>query len=206
MANKFWWALRELIVFSTNKRAVWNCTYVVCVALASAPCHSSFCRKPTSAYLAKSSNGHHTAGVAASLLLSITTNGTGFGGVQYILASASGYNISSFAVFLSARTSGRHCLLSVVVLLVIYSRRWRSLGAGLDPRLVCVSFFVSSFLCNNPFIRMRNHLLILLKTDNFFDKKLLIYTVYYVLKAKSHWLTDHEISGPTKRIETKIGT
>lgn len=110
-----------------------------------------FCRKPTSAYLAKASNGHHTAGVAASLLLSITTNGTGFGGVQYILASASGYNISSFAVFLSARTSGRHWLLSVVVLLVIYSRRWRSLGAGLDPRLVYVSFFVSSFLCNNPF-------------------------------------------------------
>lgn len=93
----------------------------------------------------------------------------GFGGVQYILASASGYNISSFAVFLSARTSGRHCLLSVVVLLVIYSRRWRSLGAGLDPRLVHVSFFVSSFLCNNPFIRMRNHLFILLKTDNFVD-------------------------------------
>lgn len=117
-------------------------------------------------------------GVAASLLLSITTNGTGFGGVQYILASASGYNISSFAVFLSARTSGRHCLLSVVVLLVIYSRRWRSLGAGLDPRLVYVSFFVSSFLCNNPFIRMRNHLLILLKTDHFVDKKLLIYTIY----------------------------
>lgn len=94
------------------------------------PCHFSFCRKPTSAYLAKSSNGHHTAGVAASLLLSITTNGTRFGGVQYILASASGYNISSFAVFLSDRTSGRHCLLSVVVLLVIYSRRWRSLGAA----------------------------------------------------------------------------
>lgn len=56
-------------------------------------------------------------------------------------------------------------LLRMVVLLVIYSRRWRILGAGLDPRLGSDSFFVCSFLRNNPFIWMRNHLVILLQAE-----------------------------------------